>query len=409
VKHVLKGGTLFSGTQPHSVPNGALVIDGDRIEAVLDESQAGQASFLGARVTDCQGKFIIPGLIDSHVHLSFAAGPDHGAVIDTLNSESDTKLVLRQAHNAHECLRAGITTVRDCGDRGLTSLSLRDAIADGLIPGPRILASGPPITTTGGHCHYLGLEADGVTEVVKAARFLMKNRADFIKVMASGGRMTAGSNPDMPQYTEKELAALVEEAHRLGRKVAAHVLSAEAVRRCQEAGVDTIEHCEWREPGGSTGYDPRVAEKMAAKGIFAGLTFAGITRNALLIEDAAERERALDQLYAHYQPARNMKAMGVRVMLSSDAGVRVTSFADIHLSLQMYCLMMDAAPAEALLAMTKWPAEALGLADEIGTLEEGKKADILILNADPLQDIGNMAAVHMVIRDGKETLCARGG
>lgn len=144
---------------------------------------------------------VLPGFIDSHAHLTFGAGPDHETVRAVLEEEATSGLLAARAlHNAQLALRAGVTTIRDCGARGLVVLRVRDAIADGMVPGPRIVACGMPITKTGGHLHYCGLRADSETEVRKSVRWLIQEGADAIKIVASGGQMTAGSNPLLPQY-----------------------------------------------------------------------------------------------------------------------------------------------------------------------------------------------------------------
>ncbi|MBM3189458.1 MAG: amidohydrolase family protein, partial [Chloroflexi bacterium] len=219
---------------------------------------------------------------------------------------------LREARHAQECLLAGITTVRDCGGRGLTTLAVRDAIADGLLPGPRVLASGMPITTTFGHLYFCGLEVEGVDNVRVAARKLAKEGVDFLKVMATGGIMTHNANPAIPRYSQAELDAICEEARMLNKRVAAHVGSAEGVRRCVQTGVNTIEHCGWANPDGTSGYDPRVAERMAEEGVFAGATVAGIVRNRLLPEswpNEAERQRGLEETHRGWQRFREMRAL----------------------------------------------------------------------------------------------------
>ncbi|MGI6207035.1 MAG: amidohydrolase family protein [Anaerolineae bacterium] len=390
---ILRGGTLFDGTGAPARPATVTIRQG-RIEAVLEPGD----SVPEGQVLDCAGKFVLPGLIDSHVHLAFAAGPDHKTTRDILAGDDDATLLLRQTRHAQQCLLAGITTVRDCGGRGLSTLALRDAIGNGLLAGPRIVACGMPITTTAGHLHFCGYRADSVDEVRKAARSLIESGADFIKVMATGGNMTPGTNPARPQYSQEELSALVEDAHRLGRKVAAHVGAREGIRRCLEAGVDTLEHGNWLNPDGTLGYDPELAEGMARQGAVLGLAVPGIDRVNLLAE--AGREQALEALHAKYEPFRRMRAAGVPIMVSSDAGVRMTPFDGIALSLQAFSFAMDASPAETLVAATATPARALGLEDEIGTIVAGKRADILVVEGDPLSDLGALRQVHLVLRDG---------
>jgi len=401
MRTIVRAGTLFDGTGTATAPSRSIVIEDGRIEAVTATTAMPRE---GDRLLDCGGKFILPGLIDSHVHLAFAAGPDHESTRAILAHDSDATLVLREARHAQECLLAGITTVRDCGGRDLSSLALRDAIRDGLLVGPRILASGRPITTTAGHLHFCGIRADSADEARRASRSLIEAGADFIKVMATGGNMTPGSNPARPQYSQAELTALVEDAHRLGRPVAAHVGCVEGIRRCLQAEVDTIEHGNWLLDDGTVGFDPALAEQWARQGTYLGLPVAGYDRVNLLPEthaSEAARDRALQALWAKYEPFRHLRAAGVPVMVSSDAGVRLTPFPAFCLSLEAFAFAMDVSPADTILAATAVAARGLGLADELGTIEPGKRADLLVIDGDPLQDLSQLRRVHLVLREGK--------
>ena len=400
---ILKNGTLIDGNGGKPLTGVDVTIADGKVERII-ESQAASGGVPETEAVDCSGKFILPGLIDSHVHLAFEPYSDHESVIRQMLTDSDQMLALREMRHAQQCLLAGITTVRDCGGKGFGTLAVRDATAAGMLPGPRIMASGMPITTTFGHLYFCGLEVDGIDQVRVAVRRLAKSGADFIKVMATGGMMTASPNPGTPRYTQAELDALCEEARMLDKRVAAHVGSAEGIRRCVLAGVKTIEHCGWGNPDGSSGYDPKLVEVMAAKEVFVGATMPGLTRNLLRpggqLADS-ERQRRLEELYRGWQSFRTMKAAGVPFTLSSDAGVRDTPFDEIHLSLKLYSLMMDASPLETISAITQEGARALGIERACGTIEPGKMADILVLDADPLQDLDNVRRVALVIREGK--------
>ena len=272
-----------------------------------------------------------------------------------------------------------------------------------MLVGPRILASGMPLTITFGHLYFCGLEVEGVEQARVAVRKQAKRGVDHVKVMATGGRMTGNVRPLICQYSRAELSAVCEEARRLDKHVAAHVMSVEGSRRCVEAGVNTIEHCGWAKPDGSSGYDPQLVERMAEQATTVGQTVAGINRNNLLrgfVRSESDRQRLLGQLHNDWQTWREIRAAGVRTMLSSDAGVRMTPFKDIYLSLQFYSLMMDATPLETLRAVTQASAEGLGLADRVGTVEVGKVADLLVLDADPLADLENVRRVHAVVKEG---------
>ena len=161
---VLSKATVIDGTGRAPVVDATVVIDGSRISAITREPDSTLDTASDVEIVDCRDKFVLPGLIDSHVHLAFCAGSDHPTTLRQVLEDSDETLVLRELRHAQECLRAGITTIRDCGSRGLGLLAVRDAIASGLHPGPRIQVSGPPVTVTFGHLYFCGLEVEGVLD-----------------------------------------------------------------------------------------------------------------------------------------------------------------------------------------------------------------------------------------------------
>lgn len=397
-------GQLIDGTGRAPQENVAVAIEGERIAAICPQSQCKPAA--GDQVVDRRDLALTPGLIDTHVHLTFDHGPDHHVTRAKVEAADLPTLTLRAVRNAQMCLLGGITTVRECGDRGLVTLRVRDAIREGLVTGPRILAAGTPITTTAGHLHWCGCEADTAEEVRKAARALCKAGVDFVKVMASGGNMTAGSNPLQPQYTVAELQEAVHESHRLQRRVAAHILNAETVRRCVAAGVDTLEHCLWNTPQGVPDYDAEVVERLAGAPMWVGITMAGIDR-VLLPAAGDTREQAakkLAALRAKHAPSRRMLEAGVKIMISSDAGVRYTRFEDFALSLVCAVEGLGISAVEAIHRATQVPADAIGLSTELGSVEVGKRADLVLVAGDPSRDAGAMARVQQVWRDGRLVL-----
>jgi imidazolonepropionase-like amidohydrolase len=385
---------LIDGTGGAPRGDVAVAIDGDRIVAITD--RASVRATPGEAIFDEPALVLTPGLIDSHVHLVLDHGPDHATTRAVVEAASDAELALRAARNAYMCLSAGITTVRDCGGRGLITCVIRDAIDAGLLVGPRVLASGPPITTTAGHCHWFGGIADSTDELRVAVRSLCRDGVDFIKVMATGGNMTAGSNPLRSQYKAEELAAAAFEAHRLNRRIAAHVLSAEAIPWLVDAEFDTLEHCLWQGPGGLSQYDPEMAARIGAAPMWVGVTLTGIDR--LLLPDGLEalRERHAD--------TRRLLEAGAQVMLSSDAGVRYTRFEDFALTLVCAVEALGLSPVEAIHRATAVPADALGIADDLGTVEVGKRADLVLVEGDPASDVRDMGAVRTVWRDGRVVL-----
>ncbi len=385
-------GTLIDGTGRRPLERAAILTEGGRITSIASMDEVAEEAKTWSNVVDCTGKTIIPGLIDAHVHLTFSGAQDVRETRRVLENEITEVLAVRVLTNAQQALRAGITTLRDCGGRGLTTLHVRDAINSGLAVGPRILASGMPITPTAGHLHWCGLRADGEEGARRATREMAQAGADFIKMMATGGYMTPGSNPRMCQYSLKEMAAIVEEANRLGRHVAAHVLAAEGMRRTLEAGVDTLEHGMWFNPDGSDGYDPRLVERIAERG-----TYVTVARGVTRVDDQATLPKARDS----FAPWRDMASRGVKLILSTDGGIPGAPRCDmLPLVVISAVSLLDMTPMQAIMASTRVPAEAMRMGSELGTLEPGKRADLVLLDANPMDDIRHLTAVNSVFLDG---------
>lgn len=396
---VLRTSRLFDGTGAPPLADGVVVAVDGAITAVGAARAVAIPSGPDVVVRDYPGCTLLPGLIDCHTHLLFSASDQ--ALTDAIN-DSDETLLLRGLANAQAELRCGVTTLRDCGGRGFLTVALRDGINRGLVAGPRILAAAMPITTTGGHLNFCGLEADGVHEVTKATRRLCKGGVDFIKVMATGGGMTPGTNPRAPQFTVEELSAIVGEARRLGgRHVAAHCHATAGIRNAVEAGIRTIEHCSWLHPVEGLEFDPRVVERMVEKGTYVTLTM-GSERAAIKPDDQLSegQRRGVAGYGPHFDALRRTVQGGVRFIAASDAGVSRTFFEEYPMTLEVMVSCLDIAPMEALCATTGRAAEALGIADHVGALVPGRRADAVLVEGDPLADIRDLRRVQAVYRDG---------
>jgi imidazolonepropionase-like amidohydrolase len=327
---------------------------------------------------------LLPGLIDAHVHLGFDASRDP---VRQMQADSDATLLLRMRVAAQRALAAGITTVRDLGDRNFLGAALRDWFRTGSELGPDIIAAGPPVTVTGGHCWFMGGEVDGELEIRRAVRARVKTGVDVIKVMATGGHMTPGSNPSLPQYTVEEIRAAVDEAHRLGRLVTAHAHGPTGILRAVEAGVDCIEHCSFRVDGGRQP-DPRILESIAEKGVTVSPTVGTVGTAGALAES--------------FLPILSeMHRLGVRLIGSTDAGVSPSKPHDVLPHGIAFLTRAGLTNAEALAAATSLCASACGVADRKGALEVGKDADLLAVEGDPLRDIAALLHVKAVFRKGQ--------
>ena len=399
---LVRAGRLIDGTGAQPTEAATVVVEDGRIREVLAEGR-GYEPPAGADATtvDCSGWTVLPGLIDCHVHLVFSA--QQTALADIL-AENDRQILLRAVHNAQLALRTGVTTVRDCGGRAGVTLSLRDAIAAGIVPGPRILASGPAITTTGGHCYFLGGEADTADDLRRLARRLAKDGVDFFKIMSTGGRMTPNTNVSAAQYSVDEISALVAEARRLGRTVAAHGQGTAGIRNAVAAGVTTIEHCSWvsEESTGEVAYDPAVAEQMARQGTFLDATLSPGMMSASLPESEMTpvRRETRAMRPAIHEAQRAMLALGVEPIAGTDAGVASVPLDSMPFELESLHRQLGLAPLDVVKAASSTAARACGLEDEIGVVAAGRRADLIAVEGDPATDVGAFRRVRRVLRDG---------
>jgi imidazolonepropionase-like amidohydrolase len=396
---IIKAKRLIDGTGAPPQVDMALVASEGKILQILPQEEVEPTP--DQRVVEVVNGTILPGFIDMHVHLTCTGSADPKR--DCL-ADSDEVLLLRTVANAQALLRTGVTTTRDCGGKARVLLALRQAIEQGLLDGPRLAVSGDVITTTGGHCYYFGLEADSAHEVRKGARTLVKAGVDFLKVMATGGGMTPGTNMRAAQYGVDELKALVEEGHRLNKHVAAHCHATQGIRNAAAAGVTTIEHVTWLGPDDGFLYDEAAADLMVRNHVYASPTNPTACRRMNKAKAAGDL-MAWNEQYALYQARcenwRRMLAQGVRFVAGTDAGATNMAFDDYVLSLELMVKDLGMTPMQAILSGTRVPAEVLGLGDRIGTLAPGKQADVVVVEGDPLADIATLYQVKAVFKGGK--------
>lgn len=393
---LVAGGTVFDAVSGDVIRDGVVRIEGDRIAAV------GRAATVerGGRdvpVLDATGRFVLPGLMDCHVHLLAPATPDYAT---RGLKELVPYTVLRGAVNARRMLEAGFTTVRDVGANGYGNIALRQAVAEGLVPGPRILAAGHSLSVPGGHGDpyfrpEVRVQRDGLVngpdEARRAVRQLVKMRADVIKLLVTGGVMTDGTDVGALQWTPDELRAAIGQAHQLGRRVAGHCHGAAGVKEAVRAGLDTVEHGTLLDEEAialmkrhGTWYVPTM---VAGHHICAGGTAAGIPDYAVdKARQVAERGAA---------SVRQAHEVGVRIALGTDCGTPFNVAGANGLELELLT-RHGLSPAEALLAATRQAAEALGVEAEVGTLIPGKQADLVVLDGDPLADIRVLQQVERI-------------
>ncbi len=391
---MISAGQVLLGPARERVRDGGVLIDGDVITAVGSRAELESRLRPGAIRVDRPEGTILPGLINAHVHLAFAPGTDHEHRLRTIG---DGDLSVSMARHTRELLDGGVTTARDLGDRGRLSLTLRDAIAAGDVVGPRLLAAGTPLTPPGGHCWFLGGEVDRDmagrgSALRERVRELVAAGVDVIKVMGSGGQITAsGASMWERQFDSGELCEVVDEANRAGLPVAVHAHGTDSIADAVAAGVGTVEHCSWMSGAGESDFRTEVAAAMATAGVVA---CSGSTGNAQALADRVGPER-IAELFGRL---RWMADHGVGVILGSDAGL--SRFDDYGVVLRNWSDWgFDA--EEVIDMATVDAAQALGLGAVTGRLRPGFAADLVLVDGDPLTDLGALTRVDAVLAQGR--------
>ncbi len=384
-EEVLTAPRVITGSR--TVADGAVVL-GDRTVAWAGAAGALPGDYAALPRTDYPGSTIMPGLIDSHVHLGFDGGPDPAA---RMRAETDEQQLVLMLRNARDLLGVGVTTARDLGARAYLDVVVREAIAAGLARGPRLVVAGPPVTVTGGHCWFMGGEADSGDDLRRIVRTHHKHGADLVKVMATGGFMTTGSAPWYAQFTAEQLAVIVAEASRVDKPVAAHAHGLEGIRRAVQAGVTTIEHCSWVTETNDRRFDEHLAAQMAERGIVVCPT---INVNAPYVTELT------GLTVGQYVPA--MRDMGVRIIAGTDAGIDNTPHHQYAGGLAAMVTLLGFAPADVIAMATTQAAAVLGVGAVTGRLAPGYEADLIVVDGDPEADITALGRLRRVIARGRD-------
>ncbi|MBB3084254.1 amidohydrolase family protein [Geodermatophilus sabuli] len=374
------------------LPGGALVLVEGR--AIVAVEQATAAAPDGCAVTELAGGTLLPGLIDSHVHLCADSGPRALEQVPELSAAA-LDAVITAAAQQH--LRAGVTAVRDLGDHRWAVLE-RARSNDG---GPTVVAAGPPITSSGGHCWSMGGEAAGVRELRRAVRERAERGAGVVKVMASGGLMTPGTDLTACQFGLDEVRAVVDEAHRHGLPVTAHAHALTAVEQCLAAGVDGIEHCSCLTASGVR-TPPEVAAGLAAAGVVVCPTLG----RAPGIDPPPHVQARMDAtggtFEAQLENVTRLREAGVTLLAGTDAGISPSKRHGV-VPMAVADLAGCGVPvAEALAAATAVAARACGLQDRTGRLRAGLDADLLVVDGDPAVDVSCLRRPLLVVSRGQE-------
>ncbi len=392
---LLRAGHVLNVRTGEETAAQTIVVSGDAITAI--GATADLPRLAGDVEIDLRGMTLLPGLIDVHTHLTMETTFDPYHELSTTVAKS----ALIGAHNAALTLQAGFTSVRNVGADGYADVDLRDAIDERLIDGPRMQVSGPPLSITGGHCdsNLLPFDyhqqasgvADGVEAVQHKVRETIKYGADVIKVCATGGVLSKGDDPQASQFTQDELKAAVADAHRLGRRVAAHAHGAQGILWATQAGVDSIEH-------GSYMNDEAITA-MKAHGTY-------LVPTAYLIDwvqangklPAIYQQKMLDVSAVEKSNVRKAINAKVKIALGTDAGVYPHGL-NAH-ELQVYVDQFGMSPLAAIQSGTLNAADLMGWSAKTGVIEPGKWADIIAVAGDPLRDVSLLQNVTFVMKGG---------
>src|SRR5438309_5002109 len=389
--HLIRGVTLIDGFGGEPMRDAAVVVEGDRIAWV---GPSGQAPAIGdGVVVDGAGFSLLPGMINCHAHLCNDGAADLFAQV--LN-DTVPIATIRAVLNARLALRAGVTTIRDCGAASQIALEISKAVDGGLIEGPRVRAAGRVVTMTGGHGHFIGREADGPDEVRKAVRAEIKGGAHFIKVMATGGVLTPGVDPSQTTFQPEELEAAVEEAHKAGKPAASHAIGNGGIKNALKAGIDSVEHGFY--------LDDEAINLALRQGSFLVPTLIAVDQ---IVNNGRQRgipewvvRKAKSESGHHRESFVMAVKSGVKIAAGTDAGTPFNPHGDLALELAKM-VEFGLPPMLALVAATSNAARLLRMDDQIGSVEQGKLADVILVDGNPLLDIGVMRRPSFVMKSGR--------
>lgn len=366
-------------------------------DGISDDMQTGNLGVAGGKFVsaggqgrDFSGCYAIPGLIDAHVHMCL--NPD---ISDPLRqTEPGTERIKQEIRErAHAMVKAGITTARDLGGGQWLELDVRDEIARGQTPGPRLVCAGQPITSVGGHCHFWGGEASDTDAALAVLERQLAHDVDLVKIMVTGGNITPGSQPIDSQFEDETVSRVVAQSTAANLHVAGHCHGTDGIRQAAEAGIRTIEHCSWvGETGWGRNFDERIVATMVTNDVWVSPTInAGWQR--------FKKEEFVEMVRSNY---RKMKSAGVRLIASTDAGIPRVYHHDLPKALPEFARFAELSPVETLRAATSDCAAAIDLGSVTGRISPGFSADFVVYESNPLENLAVLEDPVLVVARGQE-------
>ncbi len=400
---ILKAARLIDTAAEAVQEQAAILLEGNTVRQLGTAETVHAPEGASVQEIDYGDATILPGLVDSHVHLN---GIGDGRAGDELVTLPDEVLTVQSAQNARRHLYSGVTTLRDCGAKNSTTFMLRQAVDLGITPSPRLILAGRPVAIIGGHLSYFGTTATGVDECRAAVRQLIKEGADFIKITATGGS-TRTSHSLRPSFNVEELRAICDEAHRFGKHAAAHCASSQGMVNSLDAGIDTIIHGVHKDPDGADTYRPDITERIAEQGVFVNPTLGqGVARIRLLedmedltAEQQAELNAARQTSDARMDHFARMRDAGVVMAAGSDSAWSYYPMGDYQTDIEAHA-MAGMSNMEAIVSATRDAARSCCIDSLVGTLDPGMQADVLVVNGNPLDDLADLRQVADVFLAG---------
>ena len=399
---------VIDSTGGPPIDNGAVLVHDGKIASVGRASEVSAPEGASVQSHHYPGCTVLPGMVDCHTHHN---GFGDGRFGDDLSLLADEILTVQAARNARASLYSGVTTIRENGPKNVTMFRLRDSINTGLTIGPRMVLCGRPVAIIGGHMGYFGGEVTGPDQTRALTRQLIKEGADYIKITATGGS-TRTSFPLRPSFTVDELKAVTEEAQKVGKLTATHCLSSQGIANSLDADVDMIIHCAFKDGDGTDNFRQDIAEGIGEKGVYVNPTLhvgrssawvLGHKRDdvGLTPQEEAELDGTRRSMDVKLDHSRRMIEMGLKVITGSDS-----SWGNYKLGNTVYEaeLLVHAGYThmQGVLSVTSWAAAALDMDDQVGTLEPGKMADVLVVDGNPAEDINDLWKVRDVFFSGQK-------